>query len=441
MRALDIIIKKRNGFGLTRDEISFFIRDYLKGEIQDYQMSALLMAIYFKGMSAKETSYLTEEMMNSGEVFDLSEIPGIKVDKHSTGGVGDKVSLILAPLVASCGVPVPMVSGRGLGHSGGTLDKLGSIPGFNTKLTKREFIKIIKKNGFAMMGQTENFVPADKRMYALRDVTGTVESIPLISASIMSKKLAEGVDAIVFDVKTGSGAFMKTFDDSVALASSLVRIGTEMGRETVALITDMNQPLGRYVGNALEVKESIEVLNGQGPDDLVNVTIELGSYMLILGKKARDLNSARKMLREKLNNGEALQYFYKMVEVQGGDVKSIKNVSKLLIARNRYGLKANAQGYIQEMETALIGNSACILDAGRQKYTDVIDPAVGLIFHKKIGDKVTKEDVIVTIEYNESKNFKEVIELLGKAIKIGKKKVTQPKLIYAIIDKKGIRKF
>jgi len=441
MRALDIIIKKRNGFGLTRDEISFFIRDYLKGEIQDYQMSALLMAIYFKGMSAKETSYLTEEMMNSGEVFDLSEIPGIKVDKHSTGGVGDKVSLILAPLVASCGVPVPMVSGRGLGHSGGTLDKLESIPGFNTKLTKKEFIKIIKKNGFAMMGQTENFVPADKRMYALRDVTGTVESIPLISASIMSKKLAEGVDAIVFDVKTGSGAFMKTFDDSVALASSLVRIGTEMGRETVALITDMNQPLGRYVGNALEVKESIEVLNGQGTDDLVNVTIELGSYMLILGKKARDLNSARKILREKLNNGDALKYFYKMVEVQGGDVKSVKDISKLPIAKNQYELKVNAQGYIQAMETTLIGNSACILGAGRQKYTDVIDPAVGLIFHKKIGDKVTKEDVIVTIEYNESKNLKEAIELLGKAIKIGKKKVTQPKLIYAIIDKKGIRKF
>lgn len=440
MRALDIIIKKRDGFELTCNEISFFITNYLEGKISDYQMAVLLMAIYFRGMSAKETTYLTQEMMNSGEVFDLSEIPGVKVDKHSTGGVGDKVSLILAPLVASCGVPVPMVSGRGLGHSGGTLDKLESIPGFNTKLTKMQFIKIIKKNAFAMMGQTENFVPADKKMYALRDVTGTVESIPLISASIMSKKLAEGSDAIVFDVKTGSGAFMKTFDDSVALASSLVRIGTEMGRETIALITDMNQPLGRYVGNALEVKESLEVLKGKGPEDLINITVELGSYMLVLGKKVKDLNAAKKILYEKLKNRDALECFYKMVKLQEGDVESVKDISKLPTSKKQFKLKANSSGYIQSMDTTMIGNSACILGAGRQKYTDIIDPAVGLIFHKKIGDEVTEKDIIVTIDYNNTKNIREAIELLSKAIRISRKQVYPPKLIYAVIDKKGIKK-
>lgn len=440
MRALDIILKKRDGFELTRNEISFFITNYLEGKISDYQMSVLLMAIFFRGMSAKETTYLTQAMMNSGEVFDLSEIPGVKVDKHSTGGVGDKVSLILAPLVASCGVPVPMVSGRGLGHSGGTLDKLESIPGFNTKLTKRQFIKIIKKNGFAMMGQTENFVPADKKMYALRDVTGTVESIPLISASIMSKKLAEGSDAIVFDVKTGSGAFMRTFDDSVTLASSLVRIGTEMGRETIALITDMNQPLGRYIGNALEVKESLEVLNGKGPEDLINITVELGSYMLVLGKRVKDLDSAKKILNEKLKNNDALDCFYNMVKLQDGDVESVKDISRLPTAKNQFKLRANSSGYIQSMDTTMIGNSACILGAGRQKYTDIIDPAVGLIFHKKIGDKVIEKDIIVTIDYNNSENLREAIELLSKAIRIGRKKVSPPKLIYAVIDKKGTKK-
>ena len=400
MRAYDIILKKRNGNRLTKEEIAFFVSSYTKGDIPDYQASALLMAIYFQAMDDEETSFLTEAMMNSGEVYDLSSIPGKKIDKHSTGGVGDKVSIILAPLVASAGVTVPMMSGRGLGHTGGTLDKLESIPGFRTNLTKEEFISNLKKINVAMIGQSEFIAPADKRLYALRDVTGTIESIPLIASSIMSKKLAEGIDGLVLDVKTGSGAFMKKEKDAVRLAKAMAAIGKKMGKKIAALITDMEQPLGNAIGNSLEIKECIEVLKGRGPQDLIDITLELGAYMLKLSGKANNVAKGRGILKRHLSDGSAFQRFKDMIRLQDGDVNVIDNPSLLPSARYTKDLLSERNGYISKMDTEAIGIASCMLGAGRERIEDKIDPAVGIVINKKLGDKIKKGESLALLHYN-----------------------------------------
>lgn len=433
MRAYDIILKKRNGNRLTKEEIAFFVNSYTKGDIPDYQTSAFLMAIYFQGMDDEETSFLTEAMMNSGEVYDLSLIPGKKIDKHSTGGVGDKVSIILAPLVASAGVAVPMMSGRGLGHTGGTLDKLESIPGFRTNLIKDEFISNLKKINAAMIGQSESIAPADKKMYALRDVTGTIESIPLIASSIMSKKLAEGIDGLVLDVKTGSGAFMKKERDAVRLAKNMAAIGKKMGKEVVALITDMEQPLGNAIGNSLEIKECIEVLKGRGPQDLIDIALELGAYMLKLAGKANNAAKGRDILKRYLSDGSAYQRFREMVILQGGDVSAIDNPSLLPSARYTKELLSERNGYISRMDTETIGIASCMLGAGRERIEDKIDPAAGIIIEKKIGDKIKKGERLAVLHYNSEEKISEPYKRLQSAIFIGSKKPRKKRLIRRII--------
>ncbi len=433
MRAYDIILKKRNGNKLTKEEIAFFVNSYTKGDIPDYQTSALLMAIYFQGMDDEETSFLTAAMMNSGDVYDLSLIPGIKIDKHSTGGVGDKVSIILAPLVASAGVAVPMMSGRGLGHTGGTLDKLESIPGFRANLTKDEFISNLKRINVAMIGQSELIAPADKKMYALRDVTGTIESIPLIASSIMSKKLAEGIDGLVLDVKTGSGAFMKKERDAVRLAKNMAAIGKRMGKEVVALITDMDQPLGNAIGNSLEIKECIEVLKGRGPKDLIDITLELGAYMLKLAKKVNNAAKGREILKRHLSDGSAYQRFIEMVELQGGDVSAIDNPSLLPSARYIMELLSDRDGYISEMDTEAIGIASCMLGAGRERIEDRIDTAVGIVVDKKAGDKVKKGERLAALHYNSEEKMAEAYKKLQAAYLISRKKPNKRRLIRRVI--------
>lgn len=433
MRAYDIILKKRNGNKLTKEEIAFFVSSYTKGDIPDYQASALLMAIYFQGMDDEETSFLAEAMMNSGEVYGLSLIPGKKIDKHSTGGVGDKVSIILAPLVASAGVTVPMMSGRGLGHTGGTLDKLESIPGFRTNLTKDEFISNLKKISVAMIGQSELIAPADKKMYALRDVTGTIESIPLIASSIMSKKLAEGIDGLVLDVKTGSGAFMKKERDAVRLAKNMTAIGKKMGKKVVALITDMEQPLGNAIGNSLEIKECIDVLKGRGPQDLIDITLELGAYMLKLAGNVNNAVKGREILKRHLFDGSAYQRFREMVILQGGDVRAIDNPLLLPSAKFSKELLSERNGYILKMDTEAIGIASCILGAGREKIEDTIDPAAGIIIEKKIGDKIKKDETLAVLHYNSEEKISEPYKRLQSAIFIGSKKPGKRRLIRRII--------
>lgn len=433
MRAYDIILKKRKGNKLTKEEIAFFVNSYTKGGIPDYQASALLMAIYFQAMDNEETSFLTEAMMNSGEVYDLSSIPGKKIDKHSTGGVGDKVSIILAPLVASAGVVVPMMSGRGLGHTGGTLDKLESIPGFRTNLTKNEFIANLKKINVTMIGQSENIAPADKKLYALRDVTGTIESVPLIASSIMSKKLAEGIDGLVLDVKTGSGAFMKKERDAVRLARVMSAIGKKMGKKVVALITDMEQPLGNAIGNSLEIKECIEVLKGRGPQDLFDITLELGAYMLKLAGKVNNVAKGKDILKRHLSDGSAYQRFREMVELQGGDVRAIDNPSLLPSARYTKELLSERNGYISKMDTEAIGIASCILGAGREKIEDKIDPAVGIVIDKKIGDKIKKGERLAMLHYNSEEKMSEAFKILQSAIFIGSKRPGKKRLIRRVI--------
>jgi pyrimidine-nucleoside phosphorylase len=419
MRAVDIIMKKRDGAALSRSEISFFITGVTAGTLADYQASALLMAILLRGMTAEETTWLTEAMVDSGIRVDLNDIPGVKVDKHSTGGVGDKTSLVLAPLAAACGVPVPMMSGRGLGHTGGTLDKLESIPGFRVNLSLEEMRAALVAVGCAMIGQTAQIAPADKKLYALRDVTGTVESIPLISASIMSKKIAEGIDALVLDVKTGSGAFMKTEADSRRLAESLVSIGNASGVRTEALITAMDAPLGRAVGNALEVIECIDTLKGNGSADLVDVSVELTARMLVLGKIAGDRPSAERLVRGAIASGAGLDRFRRIVELQGGDPHVVDDYRRLPSAPDRHLVRAGASGYLTKLDAELVGRASVMLGAGRDRVEDPVDHAVGIMLLAKPGDPLAKGDGILELHYRDTAKRDRALELANRAFTIG----------------------
>ena len=400
MRMVDIIEKKRDGQILTKEEIEFFIEGYTNGDIPDYQASSLAMAIFFQDMNEEERAALTMAMVNSGDVIDLSKINGIKVDKHSTGGVGDTTTLVLAPLVAAVGVPVAKMSGRGLGHTGGTIDKLESIDGFHVEISEADFIKLVNENQVAVIGQTGNLTPADKKLYALRDVTGTVNSIPLIASSIMSKKIAAGADAIVLDVKTGNGAFMKTLEDAEALAHAMVSIGNNVSRNTMAIISDMSQPLGRAIGNALELKEAIDTLNGQGPEDLTELVLTLGSQMVVLAERANTLEEARQLLNEAIENGSALDKFKTFLENQGGDA-SVVNLPELLpTAEYQIDYKAKSSGVVSELIANEIGVASMMLGAGRQTKDDDIDLSVGIVLNKKVGDKVNVGESLLTIHSN-----------------------------------------
>ncbi len=429
----DIITKKKAGGELTKEEIEFFIKGYCKNEIPDYQISSLLMAICFKSMTKEETSNLTSSMMHSGEVIDLSSIEGIKVDKHSTGGVGDKTSLVLGPLVASCGVKLAKMSGRGLGFTGGTLDKLESIPHMSISLTKEQFINQVKEIGISIIGQTADLVPADKKLYALRDVTGTIDSIPLIASSIMSKKLASGSDTILLDVKFGSGAFMKDIDSARALAKTMVDIGKHLNKDTRAILTDMDQPLGNAVGNILEVKEAIDTLNGHGPEDFKEICLDASSVMLMQAKVCKTKDEARKMLEEKLNNKEALNKFKEFIKAQGGDVSYIDNPDKFDVAKNIIEIKATKQGYIHEINATEIGLCAMHLGAGRATKEDSINYKAGIILCKKVGSFVHKGDVLARL-YTDKDDYKEQIEECLSAYKIKDEVKKQNPLIYEIID-------
>jgi pyrimidine-nucleoside phosphorylase len=435
MRMVDLIEKKRDGESLTTEEIQFIIKGYTEGAIPDYQISALTMAIYFKDMDDRERADLTLAMVHSGDTIDLSEIEGIKVDKHSTGGVGDTTTLVLGPLVASVGVPVAKMSGRGLGHTGGTIDKLESVPGFHVEIENDEFIRLVNENKIAVIGQSGNLTPADKKLYALRDVTGTVNSIPLIASSIMSKKIAAGADAICLDVKTGAGAFMKTLEDSKSLAKAMVNIGNNVGRKTMAVISDMSQPLGYAVGNSLEVKEAIDTLQGNGPEDLTELCLALGSHMVYLAEKASSLEEARTMLEEVMKNGKALETFKTFLRSQGGDASVVDDPNKLPKASHTFELEAKEDGYVAEIVADEIGTAAMMLGAGRATKESVIDLAVGLVLHKKIGDEVKSGDSLLTI-YSNTEDIEEVRQKLYENIKIIKEKVTAPVLIHGEITDK-----
>lgn len=431
MRMIDIIEKKRDGKSLNKEEIDFFIKGYTNGDIPDYQASSLAMAIFFQDMNEEERAHLTMAMVNSGDVIDLSDIEGIKVDKHSTGGVGDTTTLVLAPLVASVGVPVAKMSGRGLGHTGGTIDKLESAKGFHVELTEDEFIKLVNENQVAVMGQSGNLTPADKKLYALRDVTGTVNSIPLIASSIMSKKIAAGADAIVLDVKTGSGAFMKTLEDAEALAHAMVSIGNNVGRNTMAIISDMSQPLGNAIGNGLELKEAIETLQGHGPDDLTELVLTLGSQMVVLAKKADNLKDARELLEAAIQSGKALDKFKTFISNQGGDVSIIERSDSLEDAKYKIEYTAQKDGFISEMVANEIGVASMMLGAGRQTKEDIIDLSVGIVLNKKVGDKVNAGESILTIHSNKE-NVNDIVDKLNESIKIDSEGYT-PTLIHKII--------
>lgn len=431
MRMVDIIEKKRDGQELTTAEINFFIEGYTKGEIPDYQASALAMAIYFQDMNDRERADLTRAMVESGDTIDLSAIDGVKVDKHSTGGVGDTTTLVLAPLVASLDVPVAKMSGRGLGHTGGTIDKLESIAGFHVELTREQFIDLVNRDKVAVIGQSGNLTPADKKLYALRDVTGTVNSIPLIASSIMSKKIAAGANAIVLDVKTGDGAFMKTQEDAEKLAHAMVRIGNHVGRKTIAIISDMSQPLGFAIGNALEVKEAIETLQGKGPKDLTELVLTLGSQMVILAGKAKTSEEAKEMLLDAIHSGKALAKFKEFLANQGGDASIVDDLTKLPQAKYKIELPAKQSGYISRMVADEIGVASMILGAGRATKEDVIDLAVGLVLHKKVGDKVEEGESILTI-YSNRENVEDVKQKLYDNIFIADT-ATAPTLIHTVI--------
>jgi len=419
VRAVDIIVSKRDGRALSRDQIRSFVSGVTEGTLPDYQASALLMAIVLRGMSAEETAWLTDAMVHSGVRVDLSGIPGVKVDKHSTGGVGDKASLVLAPLAAACGVPVPMMSGRGLGHTGGTLDKLEAIPGFRVNLSLEEMKAALARTGCAMLGQTEQIAPADKKLYALRDVTGTVESIPLISASIMSKKIAEGIDALVLDVKTGSGAFMKTEADSRRLAESLVSIGNASGVRTEAIITAMDAPLGCAVGNALEVIECIEVLKGRGPADLVEVSLELAERMLLVGKVAPDRPDAKRRVAEARASGAGLERFRRIIEGQGGDPRVVDDYGRLPQVPGRHEVTADRGGYVVRLDAELVGRASVALGAGRDRIEDSIDPAVGIMVRATVGDRVGAGDPVLELHYRDPGRLNAALALLARAVTIG----------------------
>ncbi len=397
MRPYDIIKKKRDGSALSAAEVKSFVDGYVAGDVADYQMAALAMAVFFNGMSREEVVALTDAMLRSGTVVDLSAVPGKKVDKHSTGGVGDKISLPLAPAVAACGVPVPMVSGRGLGHTGGTLDKLESIPGFRVDLSLDDYRRLVGEVGCCLIGQTKEIAPADKKLYALRDVTATVDCIPLIASSIMSKKLAEGIDGLVLDVKVGSGAFMKKREDAEVLARMMVDIGEGMGKAVVARLTSMEQPLGAMVGNALEVEESVDVLAGGGPADVVALTVELGGEMLVLGGAAKDLDEGRARIRDVLSNGKARERFARIIEAQGGDPRVLDDKSLLPRAPKRVDVAAARDGVVAAVDTEKIGVASMTLGGGRRKASDAVDPRVGIQVNKRIGDRVARGEPLVTL--------------------------------------------
>ena len=433
MRMVDIIEKKRNGNVLTDKEISFFINGYINEEIPEYQVSALLMAIYFKGMNKEEIASLTNYMLHSGDVIDLSKINGIKVDKHSTGGVGDKTSLVLGPLVSSCGAKLAKMSGRGLGHTGGTLDKMESIPGMTIGIEGDRFIKQVNDIGMAIVGQTGQLVPADKRLYALRDVTATVESIPLIASSIMSKKLASGSDTILLDVKVGSGAFMKNLDSARELAKTMVEIGDSFNKDTRAMLTDMDQPLGLAVGNILEVIEAVNTLKGNGPKDFVELCMSAAKIMLVQAKIAKNEEEAEKMLLEKINSGQAFEKLKEFIAAQGGDVSYIEDVSKFPKSKIIEPIYSNVEGYINKIDALGIGTYAMKLGAGREVLTDIIDYTAGIVLNKKIGDYVNKGEVLCYIHTNKS-NYKEIIEGLDNLFEISSSKPVNHKIIYEIIS-------
>ena len=432
MRMVDIIVKKRDGLSLTKEEINFAINGYVNGEVPDYQMSALAMAIVFKGMNNEEIVNLTSTMLHSGDIIDLSLIKGVKVDKHSTGGVGDKTSLVLGPLVASCGAKLAKMSGRGLGHTGGTLDKLESIPGFKVNLDSNQFVKQVNDIGIAIVGQTANLVPADKKMYALRDVTGTVESIPLIASSIMSKKLASGSDTILLDVKFGSGAFMKNVDDAKKLAKTMVDIGKSLNKDTRAIITDMTQPLGLAIGNALEVKEAINTLHGNGPKDFVELCLSAGSIMLQQAKICNNLDDGRKLLEEKLKNGEAFNKFVEFVKAQNGDINYILDPNKLPIAKHIIEVRSENDGYVDEINCLEIGESAMRLGAGRKTINDTIDMAAGIILNKKVGNHVKKGEILCYAHTNID-DVKDIIVDIHDSFKILPEKVESKPIVHDYI--------
>jgi pyrimidine-nucleoside phosphorylase len=435
MRLVDLIRKKRDGHELSREEINSIVAAYTRDEVPDYQIAALLMAIVLRGMSKPELAALTEAMLHSGEVLDLSSLAGVKVDKHSTGGVGDKTSLVLAPIVAAGGLKVPMISGRGLGHTGGTLDKLESIPGFNVNLSLDQFVAALEKCGCGLIGQTKEIAPADKKLYALRDVTGTVESPYLICASIMSKKLAEGIDALVLDVKTGSGAFMKKEEDAVYLAELMVETGRRMGKKMVALITDMDQPLGLAIGNALEVIECFEVLKGRGPVDLRELSLELSGWMFYLGGRSETVNAGKQLAAELIAGGQALEKFREIIAMQGGDPAVVDDYDRLPQAAHTVKFASKSTGYIASINCEQIGTASVVLGGGREKKEDAVDPAVGIVLHKKVGDLVSQGEPICTVYYNSDRRLGEARRLIedGYHISTAARYMPQP-LIHRVIE-------
>jgi pyrimidine-nucleoside phosphorylase len=419
MRAVDLIRKKRDSGELSREEIDFLVSGYTRGDIPDYQMAAWLMAVWIRGMNRAELAALTEVMLYSGEVLNHAEIPGKKVDKHSTGGIGDKTSLILAPIVAAGGLTVPMISGRGLGHTGGTLDKLEAIPGFNVNLSLEGFRRVLRECGMGLIGQTAEIAPADKKIYALRDVTSTVENIGLICASIMSKKLAEGIDALVLDVKTGSGAFMKKEEESVCLAEVMVETGKRMGKKVVALITDMDQPLGRMAGHSNEVIESVEVLNGRGPADLRELSLELSAWMFYLGERTKSVDEGRRLAETMIATGQAREKFRQGIRLQGGDERIIDEPQRLPQARFHHNVPSSASGFITGTNCEGFGIALAMLGGGREKKEDKIDHGVGLEFHKRIGDRVETSEPLATIHYNSDAKLAEAKSLIAGSYHIG----------------------
>jgi pyrimidine-nucleoside phosphorylase len=438
-RAIDLIRKKRDGRALSADEIAYLVEGCTDGTIPDYQMSAWLMAVVLRGMTREETASLTHAMLHSGEVLDLSFLSANKVDKHSTGGVGDKTSLVLAPLVAAGGLFVPMISGRGLGHTGGTLDKLESIPGFRVGLSVSEFHRVLKACGCSMIGQTEKIAPADRKLYALRDVTGTVESPYLICASIMSKKLAEGTDALVLDVKTGSGAFMKKEEDAVFLAELMVETGERMGKQMVALITDMNQPLGRTVGNAIEVRECIQILHGAGPEDLRELCVHLAAWMFFVGGSVKTVADGKQRAEDIIASGKAFERFRQMVELQGGDISVIDDPARLPAAEHRVEVASRLTGYVSAIACEQVGTACVILGGGRERKEDSVDPAVGIVVHKKIGDKVSAGETLCTIHCHSDQQAAPAKQLLEESYQISAAPPAhKPSLLHRAIYKGNI---
>ena len=431
MRAVDIIIKKRNGLILSKEEIAFMVNGYTKGEVEEYQMSAFAMAVYFRGMTDLETTYLTEAMLKTGDELDLSAIKGVKVDKHSTGGVGDKTSLVVGPIVASLGVKFAKMSGRGLGHTGGTLDKLESIPGFKIQIDNNDFIKQVNEIGMAIVGQSANLALADKKLYSLRDVTGTVDSIPLIASSIMSKKLASGADVISLDVKVGSGAFMKDIESATKLAELMVQIGKNCGRSMTAILTNMDEPLGLAVGNALEVIDAIDTLKGKGPKDFTDLCNIFSAHLLIDAKLAETEEEALEMVDEAIRSGKALETFKAFVKAQGGNPAVVDDYSLFEQAKYKFEVKAEREGYISKIDALTVGNASCILGAGREKLSDSVDHAVGIVLAKKVGDKVSKGDTLATI-YANKKNVEQETNMLNDAFII-ENDAKEMKLILKIV--------